>query len=118
MLMPKLLFILSIALLLINGLGALYGGGNLMIYPDGSGFGMPLSLLAHTPFHNFLIPGIILFIANGLSSILVCAALLLNVRYAWLLVLAQGSVLVGWIVIQIILIQGSVFCTFFSEVLA
>jgi hypothetical protein len=104
--MKKWLNILAITLLLINGLGALYGGGNLIMYPDGSGFGMPLSMLAHTPFHNFLIPGIILFVANGLSSILVCAVLLLNVRYAWWLVMAQGAVLVGWIVIQVILIQG------------
>ncbi len=110
--MPKLLFILSIALLLINGLGALYGGGNLMMYPDGSGFGIPLSLLAHTPFHDFLIPGIILFVVNGLSSIAVCASLLLNVRYSWLLVMVQGAVLVGWIVIQVILIQGVGFLHF------
>lgn len=110
--MQKLLFILSIALLLINGLGALYGGGNLMIYPDGSGFGMPLSLLACTPFHNFLIPGIILFVANGVSSIVVCTALLLNIRGSWWLVMAQGAVLVGWIVIQVILIQGVGFLHF------
>ncbi len=83
-----------------------------MMYPDGSGFGMPLSILAHTPFHDFLIPGIILFVANGLSSFIVCTALFLNVRYSWWLVLAQGVVLVGWIVIQVILIQGVGFLHF------
>jgi hypothetical protein len=110
--MKKWTNILAITLLLINGLGALYGGGNLIMYPDGNGFGMPLSMLAHTPFHDFLIPGIILFAANGLSSIVVCAALLRNVRYAWWLVMAQGAVLVGWIVIQVILIQGVGFLHF------
>jgi hypothetical protein len=110
--MKKWTIILAIALLLFNGLGALYGGGNLIMYPDGSGFRMPLSLLAHTPFHDFLIPGIILFVANGMSSIAVCAALLLNARYSWLLVMAQGVVLVGWIVIQVILIQGVGFLHF------
>jgi hypothetical protein len=110
--MKKWTNILAITLLLFNGLSALYGGLNLMLYPDGSGFGMPLSILAHTPFHNFLIPGIILFVANGLLSIVVCAALIGNVRHSWWLVMAQGAILVGWIVIQVILIQGVGFLHF------
>jgi hypothetical protein len=104
--MKKWTNILATALLLFNGFGALYGGGNLMLYPDGSGFGMPLSILTHTPFHTFLIPGIILFVANGLSSIVVCAALFFNLQHSSWLVMAQGAVLAGWIVIQVILIQG------------
>jgi hypothetical protein len=67
---------LTIFLLLLNGIGAIYGGLNLIIYPDGSSFHMPLYILEDSPFHSFLIPGVILFVANGLSSIFVLSAIL------------------------------------------
>jgi hypothetical protein len=42
-----------------------------MLHPDGSSIEMSLDWLQHTPFQDYLIPGIILFIANGLFSIFV-----------------------------------------------
>jgi len=42
--------------LAILGLGAVFGGGVLIISPSGQLFGMPLSLLDHSPFNNFLVP--------------------------------------------------------------
>lgn len=56
-----LLFLLSFL-----GLGAIFGGGVLIISPSGKMFGMPLSMLDNSPFNNFLIPGIILFSLLGL----------------------------------------------------
>jgi hypothetical protein len=58
---------LLIGLLLFLGIGALGGGGVLIISPSGSMIGMPLSLLAHSPFPSFLIPGIILFLVLGIK---------------------------------------------------
>lgn len=104
--MKTLLKAIAGLLLLINGVGALCGGGGLMAYPDGSGLGMPLSMLRHTPFVDFLLPGIILFVANGLCSLAVLAALLFKHKYYPWLVIAQGAVLMGWIVIQVGMIQG------------
>jgi membrane protein YdbS with pleckstrin-like domain len=77
-----------------------------MASPDGSSFGMPLSMLRHTPFTDFLLPGIILFVANGLCSLAVLAALLFKHKYYPWLVIAQGAVLMGWIVIQVGMIPG------------
>jgi len=92
-------------LLLFNGIGALYGGLNLMILPDGSSIQLSLRWLEHTPFQDYLIPGIILFIMNGLLSILILGVLLLRVKnYEWLVVI-QGVILISWISTQIILIQ-------------
>ena len=53
-------------------LGALAGGGMLIISPEGALLGMPLSVMGNAPFKDFLIPGIILFMVFG-----VCPALLL-----------------------------------------
>jgi len=95
----------AIALLTLNSFGALFGGLFLMGSPDGSSIGLSLELLRETPFQNFFIPGLILFCFNGLFSLLVLIALLFNWRKASLLLIAQGIVLIGWIVIQIYLIQ-------------
>jgi len=53
-------------LLAFVGIGAGFGGGVLIISPDGKLFGMPLSLLKNSPFNSFLIPGIILFSVLGI----------------------------------------------------
>lgn len=93
-------------LLLINGIGALYGGGSLVLYPDGSGLKLPLSVLQFSPFSDFLIPGIILFSVNGVLSLIVFVCLIVEARhYAWFII-AQGSILFGWILTQVLMIQG------------
>jgi hypothetical protein len=100
-----LLKILTGLLLVFNGTGALYGGGNLILHPDGSSIQLSAHWLEHTPFPNYLIPGIVLFIANGLFSLYVLICLLVNNRhYPWL-VIAQGVILSGWIIIQVLLIR-------------
>jgi hypothetical protein len=96
---------IAAVLLLFNGAGALYGGWNLIVHPDGSSMQLSLDLLEHTPFDNYLMPGIILFVVNGLFSLVVFVILLLNIKSYSLFVAAQGFLLTGWIVIQMILIQ-------------
>lgn len=103
--MSAIITILSAALLIFNALGALYGGGSFMLYPDGSGLQMPLSYLEHTPFRNFFIPGLILFVANGLLSTVALATYWLHRPAYPLWVLAQGAILAGWILCQIALIR-------------
>ena len=58
------------------GLGALGGGGMLSISPSGQLLGMPLSLLAGSPFHDFLVPGLLLFSVLGVAPCLLVVALL------------------------------------------
>lgn len=104
--MKSFLSIFSGILLLFNGIGALFGGYHLIAHPDGSSLQMPLSMLATTPFTDFLIPGIILFVANGVSSLAVFTTLVVKYKNSALLISAQGIILAGWILIQVLLIQG------------
>ena len=53
-------------LLAFLGLGALGGGAVFVISPNGEMFRMPVSILAHSPFGSFLVPGIILFCVLGI----------------------------------------------------
>lgn len=103
--MTTSLKIIAALLLLFNGIGAIYGGSNLIIYPNGSSIQLSPHWLENTPFVNYFIPGIILFITNGLFSIFVLVNMLLNRKRYPLLIMAQGAILFGWIFIQINLIQ-------------
>ena len=103
--MNLILRIIAIVLLLFNAISALFGGWALMSDPSGETMELPLRFLEHTPFKNFLFPGIILFIMNGLLSLIFAIlALLRLMNYPWL-VMFQGFILVGWLSIQIILIR-------------
>lgn len=97
--------IIAIILLLFNAISALFGGWGLISDPSGETLEMPLRFLEHSPFENFLVPGIILFITNGLFSLLFAVMVLLKfMNYSWL-VIFQGFILVGWLIIQIIMIR-------------
>ena len=101
-----ILKIVASCLLLLNGIGALFGGYKLMAAPDGHTMQINTGLLQHSPFHNYLIPGLVLFVANGLFSITVFGMVLLGYKkYPWFII-AQGCVLFGWIIIQVLLLQA------------
>jgi hypothetical protein len=103
--MKKAIKITSVLLLLFNLIGAFYGGISLIMYPDGNNLQLSLDLLEHTPFKNYLIPGILLLIANGLFCAIVLVKVFRNNRNYGKFILAQGTILTGWIVIQILLIR-------------
>ena len=97
--------VICIILLLINGIGTLYGGFQLMTDPSGSKLQLPSSFLEHSPFHNYLVPGIVLFIVNGIFSLVTLVTVILKTAYNHWFVIIQGLLLTGWIIIQILLIQ-------------
>ena len=103
--MYRIFRVIAIILLLFNAISALFGGWVLISDPSGETLEMPLRFLEHSPFENFLAPGIILFITNGLFSLLFAVmAFLKFMNYSWL-VIFQGFILVGWLIIQIIMIR-------------
>ena len=97
--------IVSITALVFLGLSALVGAIPMLLLPEGEPLTMPQSLLRHSPFHSYLIPGIILLVANGLLSLWV---LWLTVRrhsgYDWW-VAAQGCVLLGWLIVEVVMLK-------------
>ena len=62
-------------------------------------------MLDHSPFNSFLIPGIILLVMNGIFSVLFAVLVIRKSGISGWLVLIQGCILLGWILIQIAMIQ-------------
>ena len=95
----------AIASLIFLGMTSLAGAVPLIVDPSGKLLSMPLSLLEHSPFRSFLIPGIILLVANCLLSFLVLRLVLRRISQYWRWIALQGCVLAGWILVQIVMIR-------------
>lgn len=74
---PSLLAIL-VGLQAASGLG---GGAVLVIDPSGGLLGVPLTVLRHGVFVDFLIPGVILLVVLGVFPAIVAVALLVRPRW-------------------------------------
>lgn len=106
----KLLIFLQVVL----GLGAIFGGMVLIIDPSGELIKMPITLLEHSPFSNFLIPGIILLVMLGILPLVVTYGLIRNQprelanrlnlfpekHWAWTYSLYIGFILIIWIAVE------------------
>ncbi|MCH6232851.1 hypothetical protein [Cognataquiflexum rubidum] len=79
----RLFLYLLLVLHLFLGLGALSGGGMLVLQPDGSLLGMEPGWLAQSPFSSYLIPGLLLFIFSGLLPLFSFLGLLLKPECRW-----------------------------------
>lgn len=106
MMSKRLLYGLG-ALQAFIGFGAVAGGLGLVLDPSGASLGTPLELLEATPFTTFLIPGIVLFVVNGLGSLTGAVASFTRHRYAGEVALALGAFLIAWILIQIYWMAGA-----------
>lgn len=87
------------------GISSIVGAVPMILDPDGTPWRMPQSLLDPCFLDSFLIPGIILFISNGVLSL---ASLIGVIRrdpgYGWWVTL-QGVVLAVWLVVEIAMIR-------------
>lgn len=112
----------SWALIMMQGLlgiGAMVGGGALIIDPSGNLVHMPDSLFEHSPFDSFLIPGIILLLVLGVMPMIIAISLLRrthweigeklnlysNQYWGWTFSLYTGFALIIWIMVQVYWIQ-------------
>jgi hypothetical protein len=115
-----------IFLMFFLSIGALFGGYMLISDPSGNSLKFPEGSLANSPFSDFTIPGVFLFISLGVFPLSLIYPLifrpswewanLLNIyknRYwAWTYSLYVGIILVIWIDIQIYLIGGGTLIQF------
>ncbi|SDJ81829.1 hypothetical protein [Flavobacterium noncentrifugens] len=112
---------IHLSLLAFLGLSAIGGGGALILSPSGKLLGgLPLQILKHSPFFNFLIPGIILFVILGIWPIVTVWALIkkpacpsanhLNffkdMHWAWAFSIYIPFALIIWIQVETFMIQG------------
>ncbi|MGF1504078.1 MAG: hypothetical protein ACFB51_02915 [Anaerolineae bacterium] len=91
---------LLIALMVFTGLGGLGGGMAFLHDPTGSTMGLSLALLAGSPFHSYLVPGLFLLLILGLGPLAIAVALWQGHPRAWDASLAMGATLRLWISIE------------------
>jgi hypothetical protein len=115
---------------LFLALGALAGGAALMASPKGGVIKLPISDLRGSPFSDFLIPGLILFVVLGVGPLVVAWALLYRPPSAALAAVnpcrgeywgwtASGVIGVGlviWIAVEALIIPYSFLQPFYGAV--
>jgi hypothetical protein len=114
---PVVVWVL-IVLLFFVGIGALISGAMLFVAPDGHLMQLSTNDLAGTPFSNYLIPGIVLFIFIGIFPVFVGYSLLKRpawnwpgkinpakkMHWAWTASWAAGVIMLIWISVETILL--------------
>ncbi len=109
-----------VVLHVLLGVGAVISGGLLMAAPDGHLMQMPVSMLDHSPFSNFAIPGLILFTLLGIYPLCVAYGLwkrpgwrwpdainpFKGIHWSWAASLAAGVIVVIWIVVEVIMLRA------------
>jgi hypothetical protein len=97
---------LTVVLEIFLGLGALFGGGALILGPDGHLLGMPTTLLGGSPFPSYLVPGIILFTFVGVAPLVAAAITFRRHPIAPLAAIAVGLTLIGWVCVEMVVLAG------------
>jgi len=110
-----------IVLLAFLGLGAIAGGGALIISPSGEMLGgLPISILEHSPFTDFRIPGSILFLFLGVIPCILVYALIKkpankyaeyfnffkDMYWGWSFSIYVAFTLIIWIQVESVFVQS------------
>lgn len=109
---------LLILLLLFLSAGAFYGSIVMLLDPSGKLLHTTTAMLEGSPFGNFLFPGLILLVFNGVLPFIAAIGLIVRKpavplpwlpwfttqHWAWTLALASGFILIIWIAVQIAMI--------------
>jgi hypothetical protein len=106
---------LAMALEIFLGIGALFGGIQFILAPDGHLLGVSLSMLTGTPFHSFLVPGLLLFTFVGLGPMVAAALTARRRAVGPLAAFAVGLTLMVWITVEMVIFAGvtSLFWAFY-----
>ena len=101
----RVLKIITLVLLCFNGISAIIGGGFLIADPLGTKMGLTVNLLRHSAFHNFLVPGILLMLFNGVLSLVALVFTVFNYSKAHWLIIGQGAISFAWIIAELLIIK-------------
>lgn len=101
----RILLAALVVLELFVAAGAFYGGSALLADPAGHPMGMPLpSEMAGFSFQSYLVPGVILLIANGVLPLFIVLGALTGRSYSVRGHMVVGMVLTGWIAVQVMML--------------
>ena len=92
------------AIQLLVAVSAFGGGIALVAAPDGSNLQFDKELLDGSPFNDFLVPGLILMLAVGGSSLIAAFMVWTGQDRAVEVNFAAGAIVFGWITIEAIII--------------
>ena len=104
-------------LLSFVGVGAVICGVLLIVGPDGRYLQMPIDMLSKSPFRNFLIPGLILFLVNGVGNVVAAILCFKMHRIAGFGGMFFGFGLIIWLFVQISMIGGGTFLQYLYFIL-
>lgn len=90
-----------LVVLLLVGIGAVYGGIGLVA----DGMGMPTAWLVHLPVHTWTLPGIALLVTVALPQLVAAWFVWRRDHRAGVVGVAAGAALVLWIAVQLLLLQ-------------
>ncbi len=103
---PRLQRWMLAALCLFTGITAIGGGASLVIRPDGSLLEASPSMLAHSPFATFLIPGVLLLAVIGIGSSVAGVLVARDARVAPYFAYVAGAALLVWIIAEMVLLRS------------
>ena len=101
----KSIRIISISILIIVAINALVAGYSFMHDPSGSGLHISTDRLKHSPFKDYFIPGLVLFVINGVFNLVAAVFILFRWKPYIIMLSLQGVMLSGWILVQVIMLQ-------------
>ena len=104
----KKIYNILFGLHLFVGIGGLVGGFAAIINPQNP-LGISIDVLKNSPFNNYLIPGIILFIIIGLGNLISAFMFSFKLRYQGYISSVFSWALVIWIIVQCFMLNGVVF---------
>jgi len=95
---------LLVFMVAVQGVSGIAGGLALVADPSGRSIGLPPDWLVGTPFHNYLVPGLILFAVLGVFPLVVALGLRRRHHLAGLGALLVGVGLTTWILVEILMV--------------
>jgi hypothetical protein len=95
---------LLMACMLFQGLSGLAGGFGLVMDPTGETLQIPLDWLAGSPFADYMIPGLVLFVVLGIFPLAVLYGLWTGRAWGWWGAVLVGVALMVWLLVEILII--------------
>ncbi|MBO1031229.1 hypothetical protein IPV09_07745 [Tessaracoccus sp. SD287] len=95
---------LALVLLLFLGGGGLYGGILMLGDTSGGSLGLTMELLPDWYSSDYRWPGLLLVSAFGIVPLVTAGLVVARHRWAWALVAAVGTFVLGWMVAQVLMI--------------
>lgn len=93
---------LAVALELFTAIGAIPVGIMLLTDTSGATVGFPSGWIEATPFGSYLLPGVYLFLMNGIGMLVLAGLSVMRHRWAPWLTGILGAGLVIWILVQLV----------------